>query len=67
MMGNRDDIQDIGSWAYLGNKTYILISKVSGGHEPVYITIYNDGKSFNSGTQYSSDSAVGRELVYVKV
>jgi hypothetical protein len=31
MMGNRDDIQDIGSWAYLGNKTYILISKVSGG------------------------------------
>jgi hypothetical protein len=67
MMGNRDNIQDTGSWAYLGNKTYILISKVPGGHEPVYITVYNDGKSFNSGTQYSSDSAVGRELVYVKV
>ena len=66
MMGNREDMQDKGSWAYLGNKTYILISNVSGGHEPVYITLYNNGKSFNSGIQYSSDSAVGRELVYVK-
>ena len=26
MMGNRDNIQDRGSWAYLGNKTYMLIS-----------------------------------------
>jgi hypothetical protein len=67
MMGNRENIQDMGSWAYLGNKTYILISKVSGGHEPVYISLYNDGKSFNSGTQYSSDSVVGRELMYVKI
>ncbi|HZK30556.1 MAG TPA: hypothetical protein VFC43_04895 [Methanoregula sp.] len=66
MMGNREDIQDKGSWAYLGNKTYILISNISGGHEPVYLTLYNDGKSFNSGIQYSSDLAVGRELVYVK-
>jgi hypothetical protein len=67
MMGNRDNIQDTGSWAYLGNKTYVLISHISGGHEPVYITINNDGKSFNSGIQYSSKSAVGRELVYVRV
>lgn len=67
MMGNRDNMQDMGSWAYLGNKTYVLISHVSGGHEPVYITFNNDGKSFNAGIQYSSDSAVGRELVYARV
>jgi hypothetical protein len=67
MMGNSDNIQDRGSWAYLGNKTYMLISNVSRSHEPVYITFYNDGKSFNSGIQYSSASAAGRELVYVKV
>jgi hypothetical protein len=67
MRGNRDNIQDRGSWTYLGNKTYMLISNVSSGHEPVYITVYNDGKSFNSGIQYSSASAAGRELVYVKV
>ena len=67
MMGNRDNMQDMGSWAYLGNKTYVLISQVSGGHEPVYITFNNDGKSFNAGIQYSSNSAVGRELVYARV
>jgi len=67
MMGNRDNMQDMGSWAYLGNKTYVLISQVSGGHEPVYISINNDVKSFNAGIQYSSDSAVGRELVYARV
>jgi hypothetical protein len=67
MMGNRDNIQDMGSWAYLGNKTWVLVSHVSGGHEPVYITLNNDGKSFNAGIQYSSDSAVGRELVYARV
>jgi hypothetical protein len=67
MMGNRDNIQDRGSWAYLGNKTYMLISNVSRGHEPVYITVYNDGKLFNSGIQYSSDSAAGRALVYERV
>jgi hypothetical protein len=67
MMGNRDNIQDKGSWAYLGNRTYALISNVSSGHEPVYITLYNDDRSFNSGIEHSSDSAVERELVYVKV
>jgi hypothetical protein len=66
MMGNREDIQDNGSWAYLGNKTYVLISNVSGDHEPVYISLHQEGKSFNSGIQHSSDSAVERELVYVK-
>jgi hypothetical protein len=66
MMGNRDNMQDMGSWAYLGNKTWVLISQVSGGHEPVYITFNNDGKSFNAGIQYSSDSAVGRDLVYAR-
>jgi len=66
MMGNRDNIQDRGSWAYLGNKTYVLISNVSGDHEPVYITLYQEGKSFNFRTQYSSDSDVERELVYSK-
>jgi hypothetical protein len=67
MMGNGDNMQDMGSWAYLGNKTYVMISQVSGSHEPVYITINDDGKSFNAGIQYSSDSAVGRELVYARV
>ncbi len=67
MMGNRDNVQDTGSWAYLGNKTWVLISQVSVSHEPVYITFNNDGKSFNAGIQYSSNSAVGRELVYARV
>ncbi|HET6581122.1 MAG TPA: hypothetical protein VFG36_04490, partial [Methanoregula sp.] len=67
MMGNRDNTQDMGSWAYIGNKTWVLISHVSGGHEPVYITINDDGKSFNAGIQYSSDSAVVRGLVYARV
>ena len=67
MMGNRDNIQDRGSWAYLGNKTFFLVSYVSEGHEPAYITVHNDGNSFNSGIQYSSRSAVGRELEYIKV
>ena len=67
MMENRDNIQDRGSWAYLGNKTFFLVSYVSEGHEPAYITVHNDGNSFNSGIQYSSRPAVGRELEYIKV
>jgi hypothetical protein len=67
MMGNRNNTQDRGSWAYLGNKTYRLISTVSRDHEPFYIIVYNDDKSFNSGIQYSSDSSAVRELVYARV
>jgi len=66
MMGNKGDIQDMGSWEYLGNTTYVLISNISGNHEQIYITLNQETKSFNSGIQYSSDSAVGRELVYAK-
>ena len=66
MRGNGGDIQDMGSWVYLGNKTYDLISNVSGDHEHIYITLNQEAESFNSGIEYSSDSAVGRELVYAK-
>jgi hypothetical protein len=67
MRGNKEDIQDMGSWAYLGNETYELISNLSSDHKHIFITLDKEAQSFNSGIEYSSDSAVGRELVYVKV
>jgi hypothetical protein len=69
MRGNKGDMQNMGSWVYLGNKTYHLISKVSNvsnTHGNENITINQWGKSFNSGIEYSSDSEVGREIVFAK-
>jgi hypothetical protein len=69
MRGNKGDMRNMGSWVYLGNKTYHLISNVSNEsntHGNENITINQGGKSFNSGIEYSSDSAVGREIVFAK-
>ena len=66
MMGNRDNMQDTGSWRYIGNNTYDLISNVSGDHGRTTIILSPDVKSFHSGIEYSSDSAVGRDIIYAK-
>jgi hypothetical protein len=68
MMGNRDTMQNQGSWTYLGNNTYQLISSISkepDTHGNENITL-QDGKSFQSGTEYSSASTAGRDIVYAK-
>jgi hypothetical protein len=74
MMGNRDNMQDMGSWGYLGNKTYDLISNVSRDPGHTYITIDKEGKTFTSGIVYSMypginhsyESSYGRGIVYAK-
>ena len=74
MRGNKDNMRDMGSWGYLGNKTYDLISNVSHDHEHTYITIDKEGKTFISGIVYSmypginhsSESPYGRGIVYAK-
>lgn len=54
MMGNRDNMQDKGSWTYLGNNTWNLVSNVSADHGHTYISLDQEGKSFKSGFIYSS-------------
>jgi hypothetical protein len=54
MMRNRDDVQDRGSWTYLGNNTWELISNVSAEHKRTRITLDRGSKSFRSGSEYSS-------------
>jgi hypothetical protein len=54
MMGNRDNVQDRGSWTYLGNYTYKLISNISADHERIDITLDMKERSFSSGMRYSS-------------
>jgi hypothetical protein len=66
MRGNAGNVQDTGTWVYLGNTTYDLISYSSGDRNHTYITLDESGKSFSSGTLYSSGSAVGQERVFKK-
>ena len=66
MRGNRDTMQDRGSWEYMGNNTYLLISGISAEHRHTNITINPDGKTFDSGTVFSSDSGAGQAIVYAK-
>jgi len=54
MMGNKDNMQDTGSWTYLGNNTWDLISSVSADHGHTYLSLDQGGKSFTSGLVYSS-------------
>ena len=68
MRGNKGDVQDMGTWEYLGNTMYRLVSNVSNAGDPGRnrnITI-NQGRTFVSGTVFSSDSEVGRDIVYAK-
>lgn len=69
MRGNGDNMRNKGSWTYLGNKTYQMISNMSNEpdtHGNENITISQDGKSFHSGTEYSSTSATGGDIVFAK-
>ncbi|MFA5269082.1 MAG: hypothetical protein WC379_14030 [Methanoregula sp.] len=54
MMGNSDNMQDKGSWTYLGNNTYDLISTISADHNHTSITINPKERTFNSGILLSS-------------
>jgi len=54
MMGNRDNMQDGGSWTYLGNNTYDMISNQSADHKHTSITINPWERTFKSGTLLSS-------------
>ena len=54
MSDNRDSLQDKGSWAYLGNYTYDLISNVSADHQHTNITLNKEERLFRSGIVYSS-------------
>jgi len=69
MMGNGDNTRNKGSWTYLGNKTYEMVSSIS--HEPnthgnENITLIQEGKSFQSGTEYSSPAAETRAILFAK-
>jgi hypothetical protein len=54
MRGNKDNMRDTGSWTYLGNNTWDLITSVSADHDHTYISLDPEGKSFKSGFVYSS-------------
>lgn len=67
MMGNRDNVQDRGSWVYRGNRTYDLVSNTAPDHRLESITLDPQAKTFKSGFQHSSDPAAEHELVYARV
>lgn len=67
MMGNRDNVQDRGSWEYRGNRTYDLVSSTASDNRLESITLDPQEKTFKSGFQYSSDPAAEHELVYARV
>ncbi len=72
MRGNKDNVQERGSWEYLGDKMYQLTSNFS--HDPATagnagFTLDPGGKTFISGTeytQYANGLTMSRELVYKK-
>jgi hypothetical protein len=66
MGGNRDPTQERGIWTYLGNMSYDLNPEFTGDLRRIFI--FNDGESmsFVSGTEYSSGSGIGHDLVYRK-
>ena len=66
MMGNRDNVQDRGSWTYHGNGTYELISYTDTAHGHISITPDTSGKTFLCGFEYTYGSSDGRELEYRK-
>jgi hypothetical protein len=66
MMGNKENIQDRGSWAYLGNGTYDLISNTYSDHRHIPVVIENDGRSFIFGTEYQAGSPAGSDKVFAR-
>ena len=66
MMGNKENIQDRGSWAYRGNRTYDLISDTYSDHRHFTIVLDQEAKSFIFGAEYSSGSAVVIQKVFAR-
>jgi hypothetical protein len=67
MMGNRDNVQDRGSWDYRGNRTYELVSNTAPDNLLKSITLDPQARTFKSGFQHSTDPAAEHELVYARV
>jgi hypothetical protein len=66
MIGNRDNVQDRGSWGYRGNGTYDLVSNTAPDNRQESITLDPQAETFKSGFQHSSDPAAEHELVYAR-
>jgi hypothetical protein len=66
MRGNGDPTQERGIWTYLGNMSYDLNPEFTGDLRRILISNDGEGRSFVSGTEYSSGSGIGRDLVYRK-
>jgi hypothetical protein len=66
MMGNRDNVLDTGSWTYLRDNQWELISNVSPYHEHTFISLNPGGTSFNSGTVQSLGTGIVEEIRFEK-
>jgi hypothetical protein len=66
MTGNREDVQDRGSWEYFGNGTYDLISNTYSDHRHMPVVIDPEGRSFIFGTEYQAGSSVGSDRVFAR-
>jgi hypothetical protein len=66
MMGNRENVQDRGSWTYRGNGTYDLISNTYPDHRHISIVIDQVAGSFDYGVEYSSGSGTGTAKVFAR-
>jgi hypothetical protein len=66
MMGNKENIQDRGSWVYLGNMTYDLISNIRSDHRHMPVVIDHEGKSFIFGAEYRAGSSAGIDKIFAR-
>jgi hypothetical protein len=66
MMGNKENIQDRGNWAYSGNKTYDLISNTYSDHRHISLVVDQVGTTFRYGMEYSSGSEIGTEKIFMR-
>lgn len=69
MKGNRDSVMSKGRWAFLGNSTFQLVPDIPqepNTHGNENITLSSDGKSFHSGTEYQSASAIVKDIIFEK-
>ncbi len=66
MRGNGDPTRERGTWTYLGNMSYDLNPEFTKDTRRISLSNDGAGRSFVSGTEYSSGSVIGRDLVYRK-
>jgi hypothetical protein len=66
MAGNGENIQDRGSWTYLGSMTYDLISNTYSDHRHMPVVIDHEGRSFIFGTEYRAGSSAGSDKVFAR-